>query len=347
MEIAAHPVPVAPRRFTMDATPEALATLMTLHGERFAILNAEGGEVFEMAAGRYSDKPNIGVYLAGHSGEPLRTDRVNRKEEIADEPILTVCIAVQPCVIESLAHTPEFRGRGFLARIWYSTPADLMGTRFQNGTPPEIEAHVTEEWDRNVQRLLDTPDLLGENGRPVARTLTLSDEARALLFGFRAREEPRLLEGGDLRAVADWVSKRTGTVARIAGLLHVASVQEEPSRVPISAATMVAALALGSYFTEHSLAAFQLMKADPITRTALRMVRWLERRGQSIFSPREAYKDLALSAEEMREPLGLLEDLHYIRRTESLGPGPRKAGRPKGTRYEVNPTLLMGATADE
>jgi hypothetical protein len=74
-------VPVAPRLFTSDATPEALASLLHENRGRIAILSAEAG-VFGVMAGRYGrgGSPNLDVYLAGHAGDPIRVDRRGRPQ---------------------------------------------------------------------------------------------------------------------------------------------------------------------------------------------------------------------------------------------------------------------------
>ena len=50
-----------------DITPEALARVMKDNNERMAIISAEGG-VFGIMAGRYSQFPNIDIFLKAYSG---------------------------------------------------------------------------------------------------------------------------------------------------------------------------------------------------------------------------------------------------------------------------------------
>jgi hypothetical protein len=103
-DLAALRVPARPRLSTDDTTPERLATLLSLHGGRMAVMSPEGGEVFDHMRGRYTPNhlPNFGVYLKGHTGDTLRVDRVNRPAEYVQQPALTVALTMQPEVLHGL-----------------------------------------------------------------------------------------------------------------------------------------------------------------------------------------------------------------------------------------------------
>jgi hypothetical protein len=130
-------VPPIPRWLVDDATPEALAGLLTVYG-RIALLSPEG-DVFDQMAGRYNQTagPNLGVYLKGHAGDLLKVDRRGRPPEYVERPCLTIGLAVQPEVLRGLAGRPGFGGRGLLARFLYSLPESLVGRR-QAGAPPVL-----------------------------------------------------------------------------------------------------------------------------------------------------------------------------------------------------------------
>ncbi|MEO8495288.1 MAG: DUF3987 domain-containing protein [Planctomycetota bacterium] len=69
-----------PRLLVDDATAEKLGMMLAEQGGRIASMSPEGG-VFDLMAGLYSKSgiPQFGVYLMGHSGDDLITDRVSRK----------------------------------------------------------------------------------------------------------------------------------------------------------------------------------------------------------------------------------------------------------------------------
>ncbi len=124
--------------------------------------NAEGG-AFETMAGRYSDVANIDVYLKAHAGEDVRVDRVGRPSVHLKRPALTLGLAVQPDVIRGLAGKPGFRGRGLLARFFFSMPSSLVGRR--DVDPPAVPADVADLYDMVISTVLcerGTADASGE-----------------------------------------------------------------------------------------------------------------------------------------------------------------------------------------
>ncbi len=99
-------------------------------------------------ASRSSGKPNLGIYLRGHSGDTYQLDRKGRAPEFIERPALTFGLAVQPAVLREIGHRKNFRGRGLLARFLYSVPEDLVGRRDSNAPPmtPLSPEPMTRRW---------------------------------------------------------------------------------------------------------------------------------------------------------------------------------------------------------
>jgi hypothetical protein len=75
LEMSLPEIPVVPRLWTQDITPEQLAVVMSENGERMAVLSDEGG-IFDLLGGRYSKGiPNLDLFLQAHSGGSVRIDR--------------------------------------------------------------------------------------------------------------------------------------------------------------------------------------------------------------------------------------------------------------------------------
>lgn len=105
--------PVLPRLLVDDATAERLGMMLAEQGGRIASMSPEGG-VFDLMAGLYSKSgiPQFGVYLMGHSGDDLITDRVSRKSVRVERPALTCAYAMQPAVIEGWPRMLRFAAGG-------------------------------------------------------------------------------------------------------------------------------------------------------------------------------------------------------------------------------------------
>jgi Protein of unknown function (DUF3987) len=106
---------------SIDITPEAAEELMEQNGGRLAIFSDEAG-MFDIMAGRYSSQPNLDVFLKGHTGSPVSTNRRSRRSFIS-RAYLTMCILPQPGVIQGLRDKPFLRERGLLARFLYAIPS--------------------------------------------------------------------------------------------------------------------------------------------------------------------------------------------------------------------------------
>ena len=128
-------VPVPPKVWAQDVTPEHLGSLMAQHKGRMSILSAEGG-IFDIIAGRYSNGvPNLDLFLQGHSGDAVRVDRGSRDPIYLGNPALTLGLSPQPGVLRGLADKPGFRERGLLARCLYFLPGSPLGYRRLNTIP--------------------------------------------------------------------------------------------------------------------------------------------------------------------------------------------------------------------
>jgi hypothetical protein len=298
-QIASCEVPAVPRLIADDISPERLAGVLAEQG-RIAIMSAEG-DIFDIAAGRYSNgEPNFGVLLKGHTGEPLRIDRINRQAEFVSNPALTLGLAIQPDILRGLTQKPGFRGRGLLGRFLYAVPKTNIGHR--RIKPPE---HVTARYKREVTALSALP--IPPETVPA---LLLDAEAGRIFEEFQARLEPRLAEGAELGHISDWAGKLAGAVARIAGLLHMAANKGTDAR--ISGATMAAAIQIGEYFTAHAMAAFDVMAADPCREGARIISDWLKGRQQVTRGELQQAMKNYMKSKELDNALTLLEEYGYI-----------------------------------
>jgi replicative DNA helicase len=333
-EITASPT----RYITDDCTPERLSTLLHEQGGRIAVMSAEG-DIFDIMAGRYSTKGmgNFGVFLKGHAGDALRTDRVGRSESVK-APAITIGLAVQPDVIRGLAEKPGFRGRGLLGRFLYALPESLLGRRDPDAPP--VPGDIRAAYHDNVTALLALPFGTDENGAPGPHLLHFSPEAQASIRDFEVWLEPQLAEFGELGGMTDWAGKLVGAVGRIAGILHMALYADTstPWTIPILRGTVENAIRIGKYLIPNAKAAFAEMGTDEVVERAKAILRWIEHQNARHFTKRDVHQALKGSfklVEELEAPLELLVSHGYVRRPpEPMSAGP---GRKPSPTFEVNP----------
>ncbi len=336
--IAALQVPAMPRLIADDATPEALARLLHEQGERMGVFSSEGGP-FEIMKGQYSQKgSNFVLFLKGHSGESCPVDRKGAEEPLLlRKPTLTLGLTVQRQVLTSFAESPDFRGKGLLARFLWVVPESNVGWREVD--PPSMTPDVCNAYEMTVRTLLDLPgELDDESGAPVPRVLAFTEEAYAVFVAFKQRLEPRLRPFGDLREVVDWANKLPGAVARLAAQLHIAEHAEAglanlPREVPARA--VVNAIVLADYFVAHAVAAFSTMEEDVATADAKHVLAWLRSDGRRSLTKHDIHRGVRgriKTAEALDKALRILVQRNYVRRL----PNVQGVGRPS-IPYEVSP----------
>jgi len=330
-----------PRLFTSDVTPQQLEILMQEHHGRMAIMAAES-PLLANISGLYSGgTPQFDVMLAGHASDSgQRTDRVSRGAVAIDHPSLSLCLMVQPEVMTAMTGKPEFVGRGLVQRT-LPVMADVKIEERKTGPDvPGVPPDVRDPYQKMVAGLAHAayrlePTILG-----------LSPEAVEVFAELAATVEAEMRPGGEGRFCAypllvEWASKYTGAVARIAAVLHVATVGLGGGR--ISAATARSAVQIGEFFAGHAIAAFSETQAG-ITTTTLR---YLLKRVQALqlkeFTAATLARASRVKGTETKESI-----LPYLEELEELGwlrKGPPPV-RPEGSRsrlpaalWQANPTL--------
>lgn len=247
----------------------------------------------------------------------------------------TLGICTQPGALAEFAAIPGANDRGLLARFLFTIPESNIGQRETEPVPADPTAHLA--WDARLKALILSMRDLAE---PLA--LTLSPKADALRQAVSADYEVMMAEGGRLAGLRDWASKAVGTMARIAGLLHLAEHLENGFERPISFETMAAAQALIDYYTDHALAVFDLMSTDPATARARALWDWIERTGTVRFTARDAFTSLSRpkfpKMADLEPALTVLEAHGYLRKLPA--PPTTGRGRPPAPTYETNPLAM-------
>lgn len=320
-----------PRLFVNDITAERLAILFSEQRGRMAILSAEG-RVFRVMAGLYSDagSANFEVYLQAHSGEPLRISRIARGDLVVDSPRLFIGLAIQPGVLTTLRRREEFRTLGLLARFLFALPTSLVG--FRDPCAPAVPPIVAATYDANLLTLLSANSADG---------LAFSPEANQRIVEFLGWLEPQLRPGGDLSFVAEWASKLSGAVVRIAALLHLGDcLGRSPDAVPAGAVDR--AIRIGQYLIPHAQAALAKVSSTDVEE-AEHVLAWLKREGRQTISRRDLHRAMRPRFEhpgDLDPCLQLLEEHGWLRRAADP---PRGPGRRPSASYDVNLRLFSSS----
>ncbi len=341
MEAELPEIPIPPRLWTSDATPEKLGVLLAEHHECMGWLSSEGG-VFDLLAGRYSNGvPNLDLVLKAHAGDAERVDRGSRPPVFVQCPRLTVGLSPQPDVLRGLTAKPGFRGRGLLARFLYLLPPSNLGFRTLRGAA--IPEGVRSAYAAGLGAMLNWKPAADDNGRERTHLLRLSAGALQVWEEFSRAVEVRMRPGGDFAHCMDWAGKAPGAAARLAAVLHgIEHAHGQPWDTEITPETMGAALDILAVVSRHTLVALELMGADETVAAARTIWGWIQGGRLERFTEREAFNALRGSFPRMsalREALGVLVERGYITVQE---PPRDSRGRPPSPVVVVRPELVGG-----
>lgn len=303
-----------------DTTPEKLVDIMEAQDGCVTVVSAEGG-VFDSIQGRYDRTANFDVYLKGHAGDPISVDRIGRKANYIKAPRLSMVLTVQPSVLGGLMDNTTLRGRGLCGRFLYAMCKSKVG--YREITPPVIPKVVKEAYRQFVLHLLTGK---GEG------VIHLSPEADLIRQEYQGRIEARL--GNEWEHMRDWGGKATGAMLRIAALFHAATVQGDPTAVPISQETMAGAVAVAEFLGTHAEAAYQTMGSNEALANAKYLWRKIEGTGLEEISKRDLFnicKGKFRTVENMEPSLNILISMGYVRIEEV-----QTGGRPT-KKIKVNP----------
>lgn len=248
LQLAGTAAPPVLRLRVDDITYQALASFMHANGGRAAIISPEGRVFGDLTTNRFgSGPPELDLYKKGFSNETIFVHRKGSDDFFIDAPALTIAVACQPVVLESIIESDRLIGEGVTDRFLYSYPLSRIGHRKpRGGIAPES---VTKRFDEVLLRLLHLdPKTDPQTGELVAEDVLFSPDATDSHFAMRAEYEPRL--ASDLRHGAGYVSKLYGIQTRLAGILAFADAEGKPERVERDHSER-ARLLVDSYFLPH------------------------------------------------------------------------------------------------
>lgn len=317
------------RFLTDDSTAEKLAVTMSENNEK-AFLTSSEGSLFDYIGGRrYSNPPNLDVYLKPYTGDYLTVDRLNRPSVTLYQPILTIGIFTQPSVLEGLPN--RLADRGILARFLYSKPKSMVGHR--NVTPKQINAEIEQAYISSIDSMITYEP---EHNQPI--TLCLTDDAEAKFLEFEQKHESSLSSEVVQDFLISWLARLPAQLLRIASLLHVAEYAEKGMKTlptVIGVDTIEKVIVAAHYFTEHAKAAIGCIKSDEELEDAKYLWKVLQNANVMQFKKQDVWKKTKgkfMKAELLDNALRILEKRDYI----SIEKDFSKSGKP-GTVISVNP----------
>ena len=273
-ELLDLPTVTIPRLRCDDQTPEAFVALIA-EQDHVTVASTEGGLFANM--GRYTEngEAQLDPYLKAWSGDAITVDRRRSDPIQIARALASVCITVQPKILQDLGQSKDFQARGLPQRFMVSIPATNIGQRDRLTRRP-IDPAIHAAWH-------DTTVALGERWAHIEhpKVIRFTPDAWELVAKWRQDVEHRRVD--DLEPLAEWAAKLESSVIRVAGILWAT----EPDRgdaIDIQLAER--AIVLGNYWIDHAKALLDLTNADDRIRDAREVWRIIETKKLDAVTPR-------------------------------------------------------------
>jgi len=287
-----------------DITPEVVPKRLAENRGRMAIVSSEGN-VFNSMRGQYSKKDNMECFLKGHSGDPIRVERIGRAPQHIPNPALSMLIGIQPVVIQDIVSDKNLAGKGMIDRFLVSFPQSMVGRRkFTScGVNEELKAEYAVAVTKLLDRARDIPS-------PIS--LVLSPEAHdELEYWFTEIET--MFRSDQLSGLEGFASKLVGQTVRISANLHIALHPDDAGDIQIEHATMENAVQIARYYLSQARKTYSAA-ADSCVEKAKYVISRLRSLGSTDFISKRELQRLCtrLTLEELNSTIWQLIEFGYL-----------------------------------
>lgn len=300
--------PSMPHLYVGDITAEAMAQRLEQNPRGLMMIRDEltswVGGMNQYRGGRGADRQ---VYLSCWSGEPAKVDRKSDKGEpiLVTDPFLCVIGCIPPGKLRDLDAENECED-GFVHRVLFAFPRAVRNRRWTwSGLPPDTR----DRWKEALGKLYALQMGEGDAGRPVARTVRFTEEARALWEGwcnalYEEIETPDFPEV----LVGPW-SKMVGYAARLALVLQMLRlVCGEANGEDVDAESLDRAFRLIAYFQSHARVVYFALHHSSASRRVQRVIAWVRSHGGEC-SPTHLVKNNVAGIARKTEALKVMKEL--------------------------------------
>ena len=302
-----------------DITPESLVNQLEENGTLLMISDEAG--MLGNFSGRYSNNiPNLDLLLKSWNGETYISDRATRASIVLKKPYMSICLACQPYVFDSMISNTAFRGSGLIARLVYCFPISNIGSRKYDTQP--IPEEVAENHKKLIYKLLNDKFTYHDE-----KELYLHFDGKAyneFVHYYNNYIEPKLLT--DMAFCKDWGGKYHGLILRLCGIIHCVKCAlngENPVEIRVNLDTFCNSIEIAEYYRNQAIYAYSLGDVDIATVKAERVLNKIRAKRIQTIRQNDLYKlcrcTLFKNAQDFSETVDMLEEYDYIHRITSKG----------------------------
>lgn len=302
-----------------DITPESLVNQLEENGTLLMISDEAG--MLGNFSGRYSNNiPNLDLLLKSWNGETYISDRATRASIVLKKPYMSICLACQPYVFDSMISNTAFRGSGLIARLVYCFPISNIGSRRYDTQP--VPDEVVENYKKLIYKLLNDKFTYHDD-----KELYLHFDGKAyneFVQYYNNYIEPRLLT--DMAFCKDWGGKYHGLILRLCGIIHCVKCVlngENPVEIRVNLDTFCNSIEIAEYYRNQAIYAYSLGDVDIATVKAERVLNKIRSKRIQTIRQNDLHHfcrcTLFKNAQDFIETIDMLEEYKYLRRVTSKG----------------------------
>ncbi len=261
--------------------------------------------------------------------------RATRASIVLKKPYMSICLACQPYVFDSMISNTAFHGSGLIARLVYCFTVSNIGSQ-RYDTQPVLE-EVTENYKKLIYKLLNDKFTYHDENE-----LYIHFDGKAyneFVQYYNNYIEPRLLT--DMAFCKDWGGKYHGLILRLCGIIHFVKCAlngGNPVEIRVNLDTFCNSIEIAEYYRNQVIYAYSLGDVDIATVKAERVLNKIRSKRIQQIRQNDLYKlcrcTLFKNALDFSETVDMLEEYSYILRTTSKG-----ANNKTVTEVIINPQI--------
>lgn len=322
-------IPQSPKMTTSEPTLEGLVKLYQTGQPSLGLFSDEGGGFLGGHAMNSDNRLKTVAGLSGlWGGDALDRVRAGDGATTLYGRRLAAHLMVQPVAARPLLADPVASGQGFLARFLITEPPSAIGTRLGNTGGGVANVAIVAAHERLSSILAQELPTSESNPQELApRAMSLSAEAKELLFGYYQATERAQAPGGDLEQVTSFASKSPEQAARIAGVL---SLWDDLGATEVKAKVMGDAITLAQFYLFEAKRLAEAATVSEEVDRAERLRRWIleswpaaasaQNRDPLTIVPRDVVRSGPNSLREtatVRKLMGVLENHGWLARLDA------------------------------
>jgi len=268
LEVQVEAAPETPVIYMDDATEEIITNQLIVNGGGLGVISPDARAIVANILGQYKKGNNKGedIYIKGISGDPISKSRVTTGNGQVPRGCLNLMGLVQKDAAQELLSDVSMTGSGLLGRIFFISPASLVGTRIEEKDEMPFQSDKLVAMDNVIRSAFMCRNF----------ELRLTEEAAELRRLYHNRIETEMGKGGIYEEDSEITNKMCSVAVKMASAFYSI---EHPEKLQtdgngfIEEAEFKNASGLVDYLMRQNLYVVKKQKGNDVVNTAEKILK--------------------------------------------------------------------------